>query len=179
MFRTENFSPLKNHPVANPLPTEIKGDLDAIVEAVLYLYTESRRLTKEIAARHGLTGPQLTVVKMLEALGELPLSRLSEKIRAQNSTVTGIVDRMEREGLVVRARSASDRRVVHIQLTAKGAALAREVQVEPMDIFREALTALSAEEARSLLRALRKVARRVEQQVEAAVEAEAKRGTGS
>jgi len=163
--------------VSNALSSEIKGDLDAIVEAVLYLYTESRRLTKEIAARRGLTGPQLTVVKMLEALGELPLSRLSEKIRAQNSTVTGIVDRMEREGLVVRTRSAADRRVVHIQLTPKGSTLAREVQVEPMDIFRDALSTLSAEEARSLLRALRKVARRVEQEVEAAAEAEAKRGT--
>lgn len=163
--------------MSNALTTEIKGDLDAIVEAFLYLYTESRRLTKEIAARHGLTGPQLTVVKMLEALGELPLSRLSEKIRAQNSTVTGIVDRMEREGLVTRVRSAADRRVVHIQLTAKGASLARSVQVEPMDIFREALTALNAEEARGLLRALRKVAKRVEMQVEAAAEAEAKRGT--
>lgn len=159
------------------LPTEIKGDLDAIVEAVLYLYTESRRLTKEIAAQHGLTGPQLTVVKMLEALGDLPLSRLSEKIRAQNSTVTGIVDRMEREGLVIRVRSAEDRRVVHIQLTSKGAKLAREVQVEPMDLFRDALSTLSAEEARTLLRILRKVARRVEQQVEGAAEAPGKRGT--
>jgi hypothetical protein len=46
-----------------------------------------------------------------------------------------------------------------------------------MDIFREALTALNAEEARGLLRALRKVAKRVEMQVEAAAEAEAKRGT--
>lgn len=158
--------------MAGQFPTEFKADLDAIIEAMVYLYTESRRLTKEIAARHGLTGPQLTVVKMLEALGDLPLSRLSEKIRAQNSTVTGIVDRMEREGLVVRARSAADRRVVHIQLTPKGAQLAREVQVEPMDIFRDALETLGPEEARALLRVLRKVARRVEQQVEAAVVAE-------
>ncbi|RYE94534.1 MAG: MarR family transcriptional regulator [Myxococcales bacterium] len=149
-----------------PLPSDEKGDLDAIVEAVLYLYTESRRLTKEIAARHGLTGPQLTVVKMLEALGELPLSRLSEKIRAQNSTVTGIVDRMEREGLVARVRSASDRRVVHIKLTPKGHHLARDVQVAPMDMFRDAVGTLSHDEARTLLRVLRKVARRVEQQVE-------------
>ena len=149
-----------------PLPSDEKGDLDAIVEAVLYLYTESRRLTKEIAARHGLTGPQLTVVKMLEALGELPLSRLSEKIRAQNSTVTGIVDRMEREGLVTRVRSASDRRVVHIKLTPKGVHLARDVQVAPMDMFRDAVGTLNHDEARTLLRVLRKVARRVEQQVE-------------
>ena len=126
----------------------------------MYLYTEGRRVTKEIAARHGLTGPQLTVVKMLEALGDLPLSKLSEKIRAQNSTVTGIVDRMEREGLVLRARSVTDRRVVHIKLTAKGAQLAREVKVEPLLIFREGLSALRPEETRELTRILMKVASR-------------------
>ena len=143
------------------VPAELKPEVDAIVEAIVYLYTESRRLTKDVAARHGITGPQLTVVKILEALGDLSLSRLSEKIRAQNSTVTGIVDRMEREGLVVRTRSATDRRVVHIQLTEKGTTLAGEVKVEPIAIFREALASLSRDEARDLLRILTKLANRV------------------
>jgi DNA-binding MarR family transcriptional regulator len=143
------------------VPQESREDVDVVVETVVYLYTESRRLTKEIAARHGLTGPQLTVVKLLDLLGDLSLSRLSEKIRAQNSTVTGIVDRMEREGLVVRARSAEDRRVVHIRLTEKGQALAREIPIEPLTVFRQALDTLSATEVRELLRILTKLARRV------------------
>ncbi|HEU4533348.1 MAG TPA: MarR family transcriptional regulator [Polyangiaceae bacterium] len=143
-----------------------KPDVDAVVEAIVYLYTESRRLTKEVAARYGLTGPQLTVVKMLEALGDLSLSRLSEKIKAQNSTVTGIVDRMEREGLVARARSATDRRVVHIKLTPKGARLAREVPVEPMEIVRQVLLGLSEAETQELLRILTKLARGVKALVE-------------
>ena len=159
IFRTQNI-------VMATVPAELKPEVDAIVEAIVYLYTESRRLTKDVAARHGLTGPQLTVVKMLEALGDLSLSRLSEKIRAQNSTVTGIVDRMEREGLVVRTRSATDRRVVHIQLTEKGAELASEVKVEPIAIFRDALASLSRDEMRDLLRILTKLAQRVKTIVE-------------
>jgi MarR family transcriptional regulator, organic hydroperoxide resistance regulator len=150
------------------VPQEAREDVDVVVETVVYLYTESRRLTKEIAARHGLTGPQLTVVKLLDLLGDLSLSRLSEKIRAQNSTVTGIVDRMEREGLVVRARSAEDRRVVHIRLTEKGRALAREVPIEPLTVFRQALDTLSPNEVRDLLRILTKLARRVKVLVGAA-----------
>jgi DNA-binding MarR family transcriptional regulator len=77
-------------------------DLDAVVEAIVFLYTESRRITKDVAGRYGLTGPQLAVVKMLEPVGKLSLSELSALIRARNSTVTGIIDRMEREGLVAR-----------------------------------------------------------------------------
>ena len=152
--------------MSDPLPKEIKPDVDAIVEAIVYLYTESRRLTKDVASRYGLTGPQLTVVKMLEALGDLSLTRLSAKIKAQNSTVTGIVDRMEREGLVTRARSSTDRRVVHIQLTPKGAALAREVPVEPIVILREALMTLDHGEMRALLKILTKLAAKVKDLVE-------------
>src|SRR6187551_3719029 len=109
-----------------PVNPELKSDVDQVLEAIIYLYTESRRITKELAKRADLTGPQLTVVKLLEQVGDLSLSELSDKIRAQNSTVTGIIDRMEREGLVTRERSKEDRRVVYIKLTAKGRDLARE-----------------------------------------------------
>jgi DNA-binding MarR family transcriptional regulator len=152
--------------VPSPIPSEIKPEVDRILEAILYLYTESRRLTKELARSVDLTGPQLTVLKMLEGLGDLSLSELSERIRAQNSTVTGIIDRMEREGLVVRARSSEDRRVVKIKLTDKGSSIARAIQVEPMEIFRGALEGLSAGEMRDLLRILTKIARRVQAMVE-------------
>jgi MarR family transcriptional regulator, organic hydroperoxide resistance regulator len=102
-------------------------------------------------------------VKILESIGDLSLSELSDKIRAQNSTVTGIIDRMEREGLVQRVRSTEDRRVVHIRLTEKGSKLAREIPIEPMEIFRSALESLSAQEMRELMKILSKVAKRVKQ----------------
>lgn len=149
-----------------PIRPELKPDVDAITEAILYLYTESRRLTKGYAAQFGLTGPQLTVVKLLDQIGDLSLSELSERIRAQNSTVTGIIDRMERESLVARVRSKEDRRVVHIRLTPKGRELAEQIPVEPMEIFREALESLAPSDAKDLLRILTKVARRVKQLIE-------------
>ncbi len=144
-----------------PLEPELRDDVGQIIETIIYLYTESRRITKELAKRAQLTGPQLTVVKILETIGELSLTELSEKIRAQNSTVTGIIDRMEREDLVVRERSTEDRRVVKIRLTQKGVELARDVPVEPMVIFRSALEALSKDEMQDLLKILLKVSRKV------------------
>ena len=144
---------------SSPSSSPAKRDVDAIVETVVYLYTESRRLTKDIAREVGLTGPQLTVIKLLETFGDLSLSSLSERIRAQNSTVTGIIDRMEREGLVVRERSTADRRVVLIKLTDKGHELAASIEVEPMEMFRGALAALSAEEVAHLVSILGKLQR--------------------
>ncbi len=138
-----------------------KGEIDEIVETIIYLYTESRRVTKQAARELGLTGPQLTVMKLLETVGDLSLSDLSERIRAQNSTVTGIIDRMEREVLVVRERSTADRRVVYIRLTPKGATMAKTIAVEPMEIFRTVLNALSRDDTKDLLRILGKLQKRV------------------
>lgn len=152
--------PNDSNPTTAPQP-----DLDAIIEALAYLETESRRLTKGLAEQYGLTGPQLVVVKLLEPVGRLSLSELSWKIRARNSTVTGIIDRMEREQLVVRRRSDSDRRVVHIELTPKGKKLAGEIRVEPMEILRTVLGELSARDAADFKRILTKLARRVSELV--------------
>ncbi|MBM4374291.1 MAG: winged helix-turn-helix transcriptional regulator [Deltaproteobacteria bacterium] len=142
-----------------------KRTVDAIVETVIYLYTESRRLTKERARAYGLTGPQLTVISILSQLGDLSLSSLSERIKAQNSTVTGIIDRMEREGLVRRERSDEDRRIVLIRLTDKGQTLAREVALEPMEIFRTALDGIPRRDIDELFRVLDLVQARVRELV--------------
>ena len=89
-------------------------------------------------------------------------------------TVTGIIDRMEREGLVTRERSKEDRRVVYIKLTAKGRELAQGIPVEPMEIFRNALESLSAQEMKDLMRIMTKVAKRVRQIVRRDVSPEEK-----
>jgi len=165
-------------PPPPPVSADLKSEVDQVLEAIIYLYTESRRITKELAKRADLTGPQLTVVKLLQTVGDLSLSELSDKIRAQNSTVTGIIDRMEREGLVLRERSKEDRRVVHIKLTPKGKALADDIPVEPMEIFKGALESLSVQEMRDLMRIMTKVAKRVKQIVRRDVgETESTHGT--
>jgi len=166
--------PTPPHPPVTPAATpEPRPEVDSIVETIIYLYTESRRLTKGMASQFGLTGPQLTVIKLLETFDNLSLSSLSERIRAQNSTVTGIIDRMEREGLVRRERSTTDRRVVHIRLSDKGAKLARQIQVEPMEIFRGALGNLSQADLKDLLRIMNKLQRYVRTKLAADQGAEA------
>ncbi|WP_394848284.1 MarR family transcriptional regulator [Pendulispora brunnea] len=146
---------------ASASTTDARKDIDELLKTLIYLYTENRRVVKALAARASLTGPQLTVVKMLEHMGDLSLSELSDAIRAQNSTVTGIVDRMEREGIVERVRSTDDRRVVRIHLTEKGNKLASEIPIEPIGIFESALEALSPQELRDALRVAAKVTARI------------------
>jgi DNA-binding MarR family transcriptional regulator len=126
------------------------------------LVTESRRLSKEEATRIGVTPTQLSVLKLLQEIGDLSLGTLSKQIRAHNSTVTGIVDRMETAGLVERARSEQDRRVWIIRLTAAGRKIAERARVSPWDLLRHALAELSAGDQEKLTSVLRKVAANVQ-----------------
>lgn len=64
-----------------------------------------------------LTGPQGMLVFIVNKHKSLKISELSEKLGLSNSTVSGIVDRLEIQGLVERVRSKSDRRVVNVTLT--------------------------------------------------------------
>ena len=126
------------------------------------MVTESRRLSKEEATRIGVTPTQLSVLKLLQEIGDLSLGTLSKQIRAHNSTVTGIVDRMETAGLVERARSEQDRRVWIIRLTAAGRKIAERARVSPWDLLRHALAELSAGDQEKLTSVLRKVAANVQ-----------------
>ena len=138
-----------------------RGDLDVIVETVIYLQTESRRLAREQCARLGVTATQLNVIKMLDEIGELSLSELSRRIAAQNSTVTGIVDRMVQADLVTREQSPEDRRVWRIKLSERGKQVARKIDVAPWDLLRRGIESLDKKDKETLLGLLRKVAAHV------------------
>jgi len=134
-----------------------KSAIDRIVEAAIYLQTESRRLAKEQCSRLGITATQLNVLKLLETVGDLSLSELSKQMAATNSTVTGIVDRMVAAGLVAREQSAEDRRVWKIRLTGDGRALARKIDVAPWEVLQRALLKLPPEELDQLITTLSKI----------------------
>jgi DNA-binding MarR family transcriptional regulator len=134
-----------------------KSAIDRIVEAAIYLQTESRRLAKEQCSRHGITATQLNVLKLLETVGDLSLSELSKQMAATNSTVTGIIDRMVAAGLVTREQSSEDRRVWKISLTADGRGIARKIDVAPWEVLQRALLKLPPDELDQLIATLAKV----------------------
>jgi len=60
----------------------------------------------------GFTLPQLSVISILEKHGEQKVSELSLKMRLSDSTVSGILDRLEQKDIIKRERTKDDRRVV-------------------------------------------------------------------
>lgn len=69
--------------------------------------------------RLDLTFPQALVLTVLGEDGPVPISTLAERTGSANSTVSGIVDRLEKLGLAQRQRSETDRRVIYVCATEK------------------------------------------------------------
>ncbi len=68
----------------------------------------------------GLTMPQGAVIGILmENGGEMKITDLSSRLNLSNSTVSGIVDRLEKQQLVIRRRSEEDRRRVYVNVSQK------------------------------------------------------------
>ncbi len=65
-----------------------------------------------------ITGTQGMLVGTLAHEGEMKISELSAKMGLSNSTVSGMIDRLEKQGMVERSRSEDDRRVVNVRVTA-------------------------------------------------------------
>lgn len=70
--------------------------------------------------RGSLSLVHLNVLSVLDADGPLPMGRLADALDVSVASVTGIVDRMEKRGLVERRRDGADRRVVLVDLAHGG-----------------------------------------------------------
>lgn len=69
-----------------------------------------------------VTLPQFDVLSELERAGQaLTMSDLSRELMVSNGNVTGVIDRLEKNGFVSRTRAARDRRIQYIDLTQEGA----------------------------------------------------------
>ncbi|WP_417608720.1 MarR family winged helix-turn-helix transcriptional regulator [Parasphingorhabdus sp.] len=76
----------------------------------------SKKLEKET----GQTTPQLLLLKELAKHGRAKPSVVAKSVHLSHATVTSIVDRLEKSGMVTREKSEDDRRSVEIVLTEKG-----------------------------------------------------------
>ena len=78
--------------------------------------TNSRRLMKN----YDITVAQLVCLYEIFEKGALTLSVISKNVHLSNSTLVGVIDRLEEKGLVKRTRNTEDRRAIFIDITKKG-----------------------------------------------------------
>lgn len=67
-----------------------------------------------------ITLPQLAIMTILEREEEANMTDLAKAMDVTTSAMTGVVDRLVRDGYVNRSHDTKDRRIIRIKLTAKG-----------------------------------------------------------
>lgn len=112
-----------------------------------------RRTMIRLLADYELTPAQFITLTHIPEEGA-PLTQLAETLLADPSTVSGIVDRLERDGLARRERAPEDRRVVRVVHTDKARKLLRQTKPQHDAAVREMMQVLSEEELQQLARLL-------------------------
>lgn len=74
-----------------------------------------------------VTMPQFFVLEFLHRSGECNMGDIAKFINVTTAAITGIVDRLVRDGYALRAGDLKDRRIVKIKLTVKGAKVVRDM----------------------------------------------------
>ena len=106
-------------------------DTQAAAEAwrlLMPLFHDHRRRFMSIAQEFELAPAQIAALKALGERGSIPMSELAGELHCDTSNVTGIVDRLEQRGLVLRRSAPHDRRVKLLVLTDEGRRVREEIR---------------------------------------------------
>lgn len=102
-----------------------------------------------------LTASQYNVLRILRGEGRpLPCLEVADRLIQVVPAITGLIDRLEQQGLVKRQRSADDRRIVYVELTDKAAALLKQLDLPVSQLHEQLIGHLGRSELRELSRLL-------------------------
>jgi DNA-binding MarR family transcriptional regulator len=99
--------------------------ISEIMQSLRRIFKAIQDYSHEVSNKFGITGPQLWALKTISHNENLSLRDLSERMYLHPSTITGVVDRLEKKGYVARKRDQVDRRVIYVELTAEGRKLVK------------------------------------------------------
>lgn len=130
---------------------EVMQNLRRIVKAL-------QEYSSSVEKQFGLTGPQLWALWELNRRGPMSLKALAERMHLDPSTVTGVVERLNKKGLLSREADSEDRRRVVLDLTAEGRATVKSAPHPAQGQLLHALSVMDTGQVEQLNRTLQLLA---------------------
>lgn len=129
-------------------------------EAMLNIARTSDRFQNrfgKLFREFGLTGSQHNVLRILRGEGKpMPCREITKRMIQVVPAMTGLLDRLEKDGYVTRTRCEKDGRVVYVDLTPKARSVLDRIDAPLSELYRECLGHLSRAELEQLSRLLEK-----------------------
>ena len=140
------------------------SDFDRTDHLMGKLHRSLRRNYDRQLKSFSLTPCQFEVLMTLWSEDGIVLSELGRRVSRDGPTITGVVDRMEKKMLVKRKRDSHDRRVVKVNLTAKGKNMQEQLSTTKKEVFERITHNLSLREINHLVTLLEKMMKNVERE---------------
>lgn len=137
-----------------PPPTADLGDAAAIIIGLRRIVRALELYSHEVRRDFGLTAPQLWALKTLARNGPQATGELARALLVQQSSTSILLRRLERRGLVRRVRQRDDRRYVRIELTERGATVAKGAPTAAQGRLLHGLEAMAPRRLRDIRRAI-------------------------
>lgn len=141
-----------------------KPEKENASEAALYnvvrTFTLLNRLFQRHYAQFDLTPAKLNVLMLVKHVGGeegLPQREIARRLIISGSDVTGLIDRLEKDGLLTRRGASGDRRVKLIKISPKGATLLDKLWPAHIEQVERVMSPLSKREQEQLVALLTKV----------------------
>jgi DNA-binding MarR family transcriptional regulator len=138
------------------------------IEAVLVALRRVIRATdlhsKHLAKTTGLTAPQILLLQTIRSKNEMTIGEIANEMSLSQATVTTIIDRLEKRGLVYRERSKEDKRKVHAHLTNEAMETLKSAPIPLQDQFARQYADLQEWEQTMIISSLQRVAQMMDAQ---------------
>jgi DNA-binding MarR family transcriptional regulator len=113
--------------------------------------------SRKLKADYKITAPQLVSLLCVIEHGPMTPSSIGRNIHLSNSTIVGILDRLEARGLIRRERSTRDRREIYVSATDEGRRLAADAPSPLQDMLAASLRRLPGDEQQGLAQSLERI----------------------
>ncbi len=110
--------------------------------------------SRQLISKYGITTPQLICLQHMLEHGPMTTGMLAQAVSLSPATVTGILDRMERRGLVTRERRPEDKRRVLVAITESGRGAAEAAPSYLAERLSHALEGLPEDDRRKIQRVI-------------------------
>ncbi|MDD4955694.1 MAG: MarR family transcriptional regulator [Candidatus Omnitrophica bacterium] len=130
------------------------GRLNEIMPVIVKEFTA--RFTKELH-KNKITLPQFLVLEFLSRGGSSKMTELANFMNVTTAAMTGIVDRLVRDGYLKRVADCNDRRIIKVKLTDDGNVIVKKINERKRQMFIKVFGRISEEDRERYLTILKQI----------------------